>query len=160
MKTFLSASVIGVLTIIHSPIGSAQSPVSSNKTFADYYAMKADAGPTYIYGPYDVPRANSYTLWIASDAVGDFLGRGAPQILLGGGTGNLVGEWAQGAVRLLVSGRDGTFTDAGNLMPDAPTPYGTRSMVVADFNRDGKMDVFWAIRASISRRFPENGTVS
>src|ERR1035437_6491237 len=141
MKTFLSASVIGVLTIIHSTIGNAQSPVSSNKTFADYYAMKADAGPTYIYGPYDVP-AKSYTLWIASDAVGDFLGRGARQILLGGGTSNAVGEWVQRPVRLLVSGRDGTFTDAGNLMPDAPTPYGTRSMVAADFNRDGKTDVF------------------
>src|ERR1035437_1769051 len=141
MKTFLSASVIGVLTIIHSTIGNAQSPVSSNKTFTDYYAMKADAGPTYISGPYDVP-ADSYNLWIQSDAVGDFLGRGAPQILLGGSTTNLVGGWAQGAVRLLVSGRDGTFTDAGNLMPDAPTSYLTRSMVAADFNRDGKMDVF------------------
>src|ERR1035437_2001104 len=141
MKTFLSASVIGVLTIIHSTIGNAQSPVSSNKTFADYYAMKADARPTYIYGPYDVP-AKSYTLWIASDAVGDFLGHGARQILLGGGTSNAVGEWGQRRVRLVMSGRDGTFTDAGNLMPDAPTPYGTRSMVAADFNRDGKTDVF------------------
>jgi hypothetical protein len=76
--------------------------------------------------------------------VGDFLSRGAPQVLVGGWSTNGLGDWQPSPVRLLVSGRDGTFADAGSAFPNSPTPYLTRAMVAADFNGDGRPDAFLA----------------
>lgn len=85
----------------------AQSPVisSSNPTFAQYYSVVQNGGPVYTFGTSAPP----YTWNVATNAVGDFLGRGTPQILLGGT--ELGPEWQPSPVRLLVNSGNGTFTD-------------------------------------------------
>jgi uncharacterized protein (TIGR03437 family) len=122
------------------PATSQTFPSSTNPSFAKYYNLVPDGGPTYAFGPSD-----PYPGWmIFSDAVADFLGRGTPQILLGGFSLTGTNTWTRVPVRLLVNGGNGTFSDAGSLLPSIPTPYFTSIIPVADFNADGKPDAFVA----------------
>ncbi len=121
----------------------AQSPVisSTNPTFAQHYSIIQDAGPTYVFGQNNAPTNGWY---IYADAVADFLGRGTPQILLGGfavsGT-----TWLQAPVRLLVNTGSGTFADgAASIAPSSPTPAFTGAFATGDFNGDGTPDAYVA----------------
>jgi hypothetical protein len=93
----------GVVIAVYSTIAAAQSPVSSNPTFSKYYSVNPDAGPTYdSSGTNDTP-ANYFYWNIDSSLVGDFLGRGTLQILLGGHLTDSSGAWQRFPVKLLAA---------------------------------------------------------
>ncbi len=138
----MTVAVCLALLILAQPIAVvAQSLTSTNPAFTKYYSVIQDAGPTYSFGPNNTP---VYSWYIFTDAVADFLGRGAPQILLTGFSSNN-SQWVQAPVRLLVNTGNGTFTDGASFIaPSAPAPYFSNAAAVADFNGDRVPDVFIA----------------
>jgi hypothetical protein len=125
------------MIVVASAMASAQIS-STNPTFARYYSVVQNGGPAYTFGTPAVP----YVWYIVASAVGDFQGLGTPQILLGGST--FGPGWQPSPVRLLVNSGHGAFADGRAYMPSAPAPIFTDAMAAADFNGDGKPDIFVA----------------
>jgi len=136
----MNPKFISLLIVAASGIAAAQSPVisSTNPTFGQYYSVVQNGGPVYAFGTSAAP----YTWNVTTSAVGDFLGRGTPQILLGGT--DFAPAWQPSPVRLLVNSGNGTFYDGSAYMSSAPTPIFTLAIPTADFNGDGKPDIFLA----------------
>jgi hypothetical protein len=101
---------------------------TSNANFSLGMAPLVAGTPQLNFVNSSTPRAGDLA-W--SVAVGDFNGDGIPDFV--------VANYGDGTVSVLLGKGDGTFTPAPN-SPFAVT-YDALSIVVADFNGDGKLDV-------------------
>ena len=152
-------SVLVGLSRVFAPGSSeAQSWVVDSSTFSQYFTIRDDVGPTYTTGVFGDATSDFRPSW-GDYAVVDVNGDGLPDVVYGlaeiHGSGSSPSDYRSRELAILINQGNGTFASGNATMTGgAPTAVLNRVMRLADFNGDGKLDLYLGNHGIDTSPFP------
>ncbi len=142
----ISSVLVGLWWVLAPASSEAQSWVIDNPAFSQYFTIHSDAGPTYTTGV-SGDATNGHMGVVHTHAVADVNGDGLPDLVVGLadvlGSGSNPSDYRSRELAILINQGNGTFASGNaSIAGGAPAAIFSRVMAVADFNNDGKLDVF------------------